>query len=151
MLLERSATGPELTEYHIEAAIASMHARALRAEDMNWTVIVSLYDTLMTLRPSPVIALNRVIAVAQDEGPERGLEEIYSMADSDRLSAYPFYSAALGELEFRRGRREIACQHFHAALALARSPMERRFLDRRFGACANGGVEASGRSGTGRR
>jgi RNA polymerase sigma factor (sigma-70 family) len=137
MLLERSATGSELTEYHIEAAIASMHAQARRAEETNWPAIVSLYDTLMTVRPSPVVALNRAIAVAQDQGPERGLEEIRSIADSDRLAAYPFYSAALGELELRCGRRETARQHFRAALALARSPMERRFFERRIGACAN--------------
>jgi len=146
MLLERSATGSELTEYHIEAAIASTHAQARRAEDTNWAAIVSLYDTLMTLRPSPVVALNRAIAVAQDQGPERGLEEIRSIADVDRLAAYPFYSAALGELEFRCGRRETARQHFRAALALARSPMERQFLDRRIGACANGDGQAGGRA-----
>ncbi|HKN01367.1 MAG TPA: hypothetical protein VJX23_12690, partial [Candidatus Binataceae bacterium] len=117
---------------------------ARRAEDTNWAAIVSLYDTLMTVRPSPAVALNRAIAVAQEQGPERGLEEIRSIADSDRLAAYPFYSAALGELEFRRGRRETARQHFRAALALARSPMERRFLDRRIGACVTGDVQAGG-------
>lgn len=142
LLLERSATGSELTEYHIEAAIASVHAQARRAEDTNWAAIVSLYDTLMTLRPSPIVALNRAIAVAQDQGPERGLEAIRSIADSDRLAGYPFYAAALGELELRRGRSKTAQQHFRAALALARSPMERRFIERRLGACANGDVQA---------
>ena len=81
------------------------------------------------------MALNRAIAVAQNEGPERGLEEIRLITDCDRLAAYPFYSAALGELELRRGRYETACEHFRSALALARNPMERRFLDRRLGAC----------------
>jgi RNA polymerase sigma-70 factor (ECF subfamily) len=137
-LLELSATGSELTGYHIEAAIASIHACALRAEDTDWETIVSLYDTLMAIRPSPIVALNRAIAVAQYEGPERGLEEIRSITDRDRLVAYPFYSAALGELEFRRGRRETAREHFRAALALARNPMERRFLDQRVGACEGG-------------
>jgi len=134
-LLDLSATGSELTEYHVEAAIAAVHAGAHRAEDTNWAEIVSLYDTLMTIRPSPVVALNRAIAVAQQEGPERGLEEIRAIADRDRLVAYPFYSAALGELELRSGRHEIARQHFRAALACARSPMERRFLEQRVGAC----------------
>ncbi|MGO9602926.1 MAG: RNA polymerase sigma factor [Candidatus Binataceae bacterium] len=138
MLLERSAAGSELTEYHVEAAIASIHAQARRADDTDWAAIVSLYDTLMTVRPSPVVALNRAIAIAQDQGPERGLEEIGSIADSDRLAAYPFYSAALGELELRCGRREIARRHFCAALARARNPMERRFFDRRIGACVGG-------------
>jgi RNA polymerase sigma-70 factor (ECF subfamily) len=134
-LLELSATGSELTGYHIEAAIASIHACALRTEGTDWETIVSLYDTLMTICPSPIVALNRAIAVAQNEGPERGLEEIRSITERDRLAAYPFYSAALGELEFRRGRRETAREHYRAALALARNPMERRFLDQRVSAC----------------
>jgi RNA polymerase sigma-70 factor (ECF subfamily) len=136
--LELSANGSKLTEYHVQAAIASVHARALRVESTDWKTIVSLYDTLMTIRPSPIVALNRAIAVAQNEGPERGLEEMSSIADSDRLGAYPFYSAALGELEFRRGMHETAREHFRAAFALARNPMERRFLDHRVSACERG-------------
>jgi len=137
-LLELSATGSELTEYHVEAAIASVHARALRPEDTDWKAIVSLYDTLMTIRPSPIVALNRAIAVAQNEGPERGLEEIGAITGRDRLTEYPFYSAALGELEFRRGQHKTAREHFQAALALARNPMERRFLNQRVSACDQG-------------
>jgi RNA polymerase sigma factor (sigma-70 family) len=135
LLLERSATGAELSEYHVEAAIASVHARAQRAEETNWDAIVRLYDTLMNIRPSPVVALNRAIAVAQHEGPERGLEEIRAIGDQERLASYPFYSATLGELELRSGRREVARSHFQTALALARSPMERRFLEQRVNAC----------------
>src|SRR5262249_33944841 len=82
-LLELSASGSELTEYHIEAAIASIHARAIRAEDTDWKTIVSLYDTLMTIRPSPIVALNRAIAVALFEGPERGLNEINAIEDRE--------------------------------------------------------------------
>jgi RNA polymerase sigma-70 factor (ECF subfamily) len=92
----------------------------------------------MTIRPSPIVALNRAIAVAQNEGPGRGLEEIGAIAGSDRLAGYPFYCAALGELELRSGRRAIAREHFRAALALARNPMERRFLDQRVSACGGG-------------
>jgi RNA polymerase sigma factor (sigma-70 family) len=134
-LLELSATGSELTEYHLEAAIASVHARARRSEDTDWKAIVSLYDTLIALRPSPIVALNRAIAVAQSEGPERGLEAIYSIPSRDRLASYPFYPAALGELELRRGGNEKAREHFHAAKALARNPSERRFLEQRIAAC----------------
>jgi RNA polymerase sigma-70 factor (ECF subfamily) len=137
-LLDLSATGNELTEYHVEAAIAWSHAIAQRTEDTNWAQIVLLYDRLMTIRPSPVVALNRAIAIAQLEGPGRGLEEIHAIADQDRLASYPFYSAALGELELRRGRREIAREHFQAAVALARSPIERRFLKQRVVACECG-------------
>ena len=137
-LLELAATGRELTEYHVEAAIASVHARAPRAEDTDWTAIVLLYDMLMSVRPSPIVALNRAIAVAQHEGPERGLEAIGAIEDRDRLTGYPFYPAALGEFELRRGRHETARKHFHAALALARNPMERQFLTQRIGACERG-------------
>jgi RNA polymerase sigma-70 factor (ECF subfamily) len=137
--LELSASGSTLTEYHLEAAIAAIHASAARMEETDWAAIVSLYDRLIALRPSPVVALNRAIAVAQNEGPERGLEEIRSIGDRDRLAAYPFHAAALGELELRRGRPERAREHFRQALALARNPMERRFLDRRLGACEGGG------------
>ncbi len=140
-LLELSATGLQLTEYHVEAAIAAVHASALRVEDTNWAQIVSLYDTLMTIRPSPVVALNRAIAVAQHEGPERGLASIGAIADRERLAGYPFYYAALGELELRRGRGETAREHFRAALALARNAMERRFLEQRMEACAGGGPQ----------
>ena len=134
-LLELSASGPQLTEYHVEAAIASVHASAKSAEATKWGDIVRLYDTLMTIRPSPVVALNRAIAVGQHEGPERGLEEIRAIVGSDRLVAYPFYSAALGEFELRSGKSEKAREHFQAALILARNPMERRFLKQRIGAC----------------
>jgi RNA polymerase sigma-70 factor (ECF subfamily) len=125
-----------LTAYHVEAAIAWVHATARGPEDTDWKGIVSLYDRLMEIRPSPVVALNRAIAVAQREGPERGLEEIHGIADRDRLAAYPFYSAAQGELELRRGRTEAAREHFRVALRLARNASERRFFEQRVGACA---------------
>jgi RNA polymerase sigma factor (sigma-70 family) len=134
-LLEASAAGRELTQYHVEAAIASLHACASGTQDTDWRTIVSLYDTLMLLSPSPIVALNRAIAIAQNEGPERGLEETLSIAGRDRLDTYPFYPAALGELELRRGEYDPARQHFRAAIALARNPMERRFLERRLAAC----------------
>jgi RNA polymerase sigma-70 factor (ECF subfamily) len=95
--MESSASGSELTEYHIEAAIALIHAAAGRPESIDWGTIVSLYDVLITIRPSPIVALNRAIAIAQLEGPERGLEEIRAIQDEERLSTYLFYPAALGE------------------------------------------------------
>ena len=134
-LLDLSASGPELTEYHVEAAIAWVHASAHRAEDTDWAMIVSLYDKLMAIRPSPVVALNRAIAVAQHQGPERGLEEIRAITNSERLASYPFYHAALGEFELRSRKHEIARGHFRTALALARNPTERQFFEQRITAC----------------
>ena len=133
--LDLSATGTELTEYHIEAIIASMHARAKCAEETDWKSIVSLYDKLLPLRPSPIVGLNRAIAIAQFEGPERGIEELGKIADRDRLVAYPFYFAALGEFELSMGRHGVARERFIAAAALARSPMERSFFSQRLDRC----------------
>lgn len=133
--LDLSASGTELTEYHVEAAIASVHTSAVRGEDTDWKQIVSLYDMLMAVHPSPVVALNRAIAITELDGPERGLEEINAIRDLDRLSSYPFYPATLGELELRRGNRPVAEAHFSTALSLARNPMECNFLRRRIDAC----------------
>jgi RNA polymerase sigma factor (sigma-70 family) len=135
-LLDLSATGQKLTEYHIEAAIAATHAKAARAEDTDWTRIVWLYEKLARIRPSPIVALNRAIAIAQLEGPERGLAEIRAIADQARLEKYPFYAAAMGEMEFRLGEFSGAEKHFREALALARNPMERQFLEQRSKDCA---------------
>jgi RNA polymerase sigma-70 factor (ECF subfamily) len=130
-LLDRAATGEALSAYHVEAAIAAVHASARRADETDWGAIVQLYDTLLVIRPSPVAAMGRAIAVAQHEGPARGLEALQAIADRERLASYPFYHAALGELELRQGHATIARAHFCVALGLARSPMERRFLERR--------------------
>lgn len=137
-LLDLSATGRELTEYHVEAAIAWLHTTAHGAEDTDWEMIISLYDKLMAIRPSPIVALNRAIAVAQRDGPLRGLEEIRAINNFDRLAGYPFYHAALAEFEFRNGRHEVARQHFRTALKFARNPMERKFLEQRVAACESG-------------
>ena len=134
--LERAASGSDLSEYHVEAAIAAIHCDAARAEETDWTKIVWLYDTLMAIRPSPVIALNRAIAVAQLEGPQSGIDQINAIDDRERLESYPFFDAALGELELRAGRHANARTYFEAALTLARNPMERRFLESRLAATA---------------
>jgi len=129
--LDHSAKGSEVSEYHIEAAIASVHATARGMEDTDWVKIVSLYDSLMRIRPSPIVALNRAIAIAQRDGPERGIEEIQVITDRDRLNSYPFYWAALGEFELRAKRYEAAYGHFRSALALARNDAERHFFSQR--------------------
>jgi RNA polymerase sigma-70 factor (ECF subfamily) len=133
--LELSANGADLSEYHIEAAIASIHANAASTAETDWRSIVCLYDVLMAQHPSPVVALNRAIAVAQSESAERGLQEIAAISDRERLAEYPFYFAAQGELELTRGLRNEAKKHFRAALTLARNPMERRYYEQRLAAC----------------
>lgn len=143
-LLELSASGNELSEYHVEAAIAWVHASARKAEETNWAEIVLLYDQFMAIRPSPIVALNRAIAVAQSEGLERGLEEIGAIENAQRLDKYPFYHAALGEFELRAGNNATAGKHFRAALALARNPAERQFFEQRIRVCEY--AKASGRT-----
>ncbi len=133
--LQRSAAGTEVSSYHVEAAIAAAHASAMSIDDTDWALIVSLYDRLMTIAPSPVVALNRAIAVAQRDGVERGLEALHAIGDRERLANYPFYPAAFGELELRLGKRAAARQRFQTALALARNPAERTFLEKRIQAC----------------
>jgi RNA polymerase sigma factor (sigma-70 family) len=135
MALEASASGDELTAYHVEAAIAFEHANARSHESTRWDRIVQLYDTLLALRPSPVVALSRAIAVGESEGPDRALAELALIDDKERLERYPFYPAALGEQHLRAGHRKEASASFKAALAVARSPAESRFLERRLAAC----------------
>jgi RNA polymerase sigma-70 factor (ECF subfamily) len=130
-LLDSSVRGEEVSEYHLEAGIAMVHAAAARAEETDWAAIVGLYDALFTVRPSPVVALNRAIALAQHAGAERGLEAMGEIPDRERLAAYPFYFAALGEMELQCGRRERAHDHFTSALKVARSPQERHFFEKR--------------------
>ena len=142
-LLELASTGTALSEYHVEAAIAAVHVKATSAADTDWTAIVSLYDMLLALRPSPIVALNRAIAIAERDGPQRGLNEIRAITHSDRLAKYPFYYAALGEYEFRSGGHEAACENFQTALALARNQMERQFFQQRMEACRRAGSEGA--------
>lgn len=149
-LLDLAANGDELTTYHIEAAMASVHAVAPSAAETDWGKIIVLYDAVMAISPSPIVALNRAIAIGQHEGPQRGLDEVRTLPDQDRLADYPFYSAAIGEFELRVGNHTSAQRHFQTALALARSPMERRFLQQRIIACRGGSsAPSSSRSGMG--
>jgi RNA polymerase sigma factor (sigma-70 family) len=153
-LLERSMQGPVMSEYHLEAGIGLVHAAAGKTEDTDWKSIAGMYDLLLGLRPSPVVALNRAIAIAQSEGPERGLAAIYAIEDPERLAGYPFYAATLGELELRSGRSDRARERFEEALATARNPMERRFLLQRIAACESAvgdvaSAEAATRIGVG--
>jgi RNA polymerase sigma-70 factor (ECF subfamily) len=130
-LFESSTAGDELSAYPVEAAIAVTHASARSAAETDFGAIVALYDRLMAVAPSPVVALNRAIALGEHEGPERALAELRAIADVERLRAYPFLPAALGEYELRLEHYAAAQRYFGAALALARNDTERRFLEKR--------------------
>lgn len=130
-LLDRSATGSSISAYHVEAAIAAVHATAASLDETNWDAIVGLYDRLLTIEPSPIVALNRAIAIGQRDGPDEGLAALQSVDRGNRLKRYPFYHATLGDFELRRGNPSAARQYFRAAAAMARNDTERRFLERR--------------------
>lgn len=125
--LVRAASGDDVTRFHIEAAIAAAHAAAPSFEQTDWRQILGLYDDLLWLAPSPVVVLNRAIAVAMLEGPEAGLREIEHLAMPDYLP----YHAAIGELASRAGDRARAETHFRRAAALAATPAQRRHFERR--------------------
>lgn len=136
-LFETSASGVELSQFHVEAAIAVAHASAPSFAETDWAAVVGLYDRLMQVAPSPVVALNRAIAVGHWEGPAAGLTALREIADTERLRAYPFYAAALGEFELRLGHLARARDHFGTALALARNDAERHFLQKRLAAASH--------------
>ena len=134
-LLGDSATGDELSVYHVEARIATLHATAPAACETPWSEIVDLYDVLMRIAPSPVVALNRAVAIAQHEGAAQGLAALHAIHGKERLAGYPFYAAALGELELRLGNADTAIRYFEEAHRLSRNDAERRFIERRIAAC----------------
>jgi len=133
--LDASAAGERLTPYHVEAALAACHAVAPSFEETDWPRIVSLYDDLLAMQPSPVVALNRAVAVAMVQGPAAGIEAIESMAAADSLRDYPLLSSTLGELFLRDGDREKAAEHFARALELPSTMPEKRFLLRKLESC----------------
>ena len=133
--LTMSSSGEELSEFHIEAGIAALHCSAPSYEETDWGKILGLYDTLYGIAPSPIVALNRAVALGNAFGPDEGLAEIGKIPDSERLKNYPFYEASQGEFHLMAGRREEAARHFEKAAELARSPAEREFFGRRVREC----------------
>jgi RNA polymerase sigma-70 factor (ECF subfamily) len=134
-LLHLSSDGASISEYHVEAAIAAEHATAPSFGETHWGRIVQLYETLFNIRPTPVVALQRAIAIAQRDGAARGLEELAAIENADRLKQYPFFSAALGDFELQLGKKERALPHFEDALRLSRNRAEARFFELRIAAC----------------
>jgi RNA polymerase sigma-70 factor (ECF subfamily) len=120
-----------LGRFAIQAAISAEHCRALRPEDTNWQRIVELYGELEELQPSPVVALNRAVAVAMAQGPERGLELIDTLSQGKDLENYHLLHAARADMHRRMGRNEEAAKDYQKALRLATNESERRFLQRR--------------------
>jgi RNA polymerase sigma-70 factor (ECF subfamily) len=117
--------------FALQAAIAALHCQAARAEDTDWPQIARLYDWLERLQPSPVVALNRAVAIAMVDGPARGLALIDELAASGDLDNYHLLHAARADLLRRAGAPADAIESYERALALAANESERRFLARR--------------------
>jgi len=117
--------------FTLQAAIAAAHCRAARAEDTDWREILRLYDRLEQVQPSPIVSLNRAVAVAMAEGPGPGLELIEKLASNNDLENYHLLHAARADLLRRMGSSEEAAKSYRRALALVTNESERRYLQRR--------------------
>jgi RNA polymerase sigma-70 factor, ECF subfamily len=127
--LERAGKlGGALGPYALQAAIAACHARARRAEQTDWPRIAALYATLARVTPSPVIELNRAVAVAMADGPTAGLTLVDALRDDAALANYHLLPAVRGDLLAKLGRREEARAEFERAAGLTRNEQERRIL-----------------------
>ena len=117
--------------FALQAAIAAQHCQAARQEDTDWPQIVRLYDVLERLQPSPIVSLNRAVAVAMVNGPRSGLAIIDALASKGELKNYHILHAARAELQRRSGSREEAAKSYARALELVANDSERRYLQRR--------------------
>lgn len=125
--LRRGEPGP----YQVQAAIAACHASAARADDTDWAEIAALYDQLARMSLSPVVALNRAVAVGMADGPEAGLALVDELERSGALAGYHLLPATRADLLRRLGRHHEAAAAYRSAAALATSDAERRYLERR--------------------
>jgi RNA polymerase sigma-70 factor (ECF subfamily) len=131
VLVEEALRSRPYGAYAVQAAIAALHARAPRAEDTDWPQIAALYAVLARLTPSPVVELNRAVAVAMADGIERGLALIDVVANHPDLARYHLLPAARADLLRRLGRRQESAARYREALSLAHNNAERRYLERR--------------------
>jgi RNA polymerase sigma-70 factor (ECF subfamily) len=130
-LVERALRLRRPGPYQLQAAIAAVHDEALTAADTDWAQIALLYDELLRRWRSPVIELNRAVAVAMADGPAEGLELVDALIAGGRLDGYHLLHSAQADLLRRLGRTEEACEAYRRARALAPSEAERAFLERR--------------------
>jgi RNA polymerase sigma factor (sigma-70 family) len=129
--LAASATGDRMSRWHLEAGIACEHAVAPSVRETDWGRIVAFYDLLMTQSPGPIVALNRALAIAERDGVEEGRRELAAVADKSRLARYPFYWAALADLQRRADEHDEARSSYERAIELSRSPAEQAAYWRR--------------------
>jgi RNA polymerase sigma factor (sigma-70 family) len=132
------ALGGALGPYALQAAIAACHGRARSAAETDWARIAALYDALAELAPSPIVELNRAVALSMAFGPAAGLEVVDALVDEPALKAYHLLPAVRGDLLFKLGRHEEARREFDRAAALTRNTREKALLLARARACMPG-------------
>jgi predicted RNA polymerase sigma factor len=120
--------GRPLGPYTLQAAIAGRHARARTFADTDWQAVVALYDALAQLAPSPVVELNRAVAVLHADGEEAALRSLDAIRDDPRMARYHLYGAVRGDVLRRLGRYAEAAEELERAAGLAPTPHERRLL-----------------------
>ncbi len=130
-LLDRALRLGRPGAYQVQAAIAALHDGAAEAGDTDWRQIAALYASLARLAPSPVVELNRAVAIAMADGPDVGLARLDALVGDERLATYPYLQSARADLLRRLGRRAAAADAYRAALALTSNEVERAFLARR--------------------
>ncbi|MHC5350839.1 RNA polymerase sigma factor [Metapseudomonas furukawaii] len=130
-LVSRAFASQRIGLYPLQAAIAAVHARAEDAASTDWRQIAGLYAVLQQLAPSPVLRLNRAVAIAMCDGPEAGLAEVDALLEAGELKDYHLAHATRADFCRRLGRREEARAAYRAALALVRQEPERRFIEKR--------------------
>jgi len=136
--LRESAEGGQVSEYHLQAGIAACHVIAVDYQSTDWARILSLYDRLLEFDDSPVVALNRAVAVANVHGAHAGLKAVRAIRDREKLASYYLFYSVIGELEMRLNNREAAAEQFRRAFELAETKSERAFLLKRLQHCADG-------------
>jgi RNA polymerase sigma-70 factor (ECF subfamily) len=127
--------GDEVSEYHIQAAIASTHASAANSKNTDWKVILELYDQLMALNPSPIVALNRVVALSKVHGSQAGLNALQPLAHEPSLKRYYLLPVVKGHLLLEINQPVAASECFRNGLLLPCSEPERRLILRRLAEC----------------
>ena len=130
-LIERALASRRFGPYTLQAAIAAVHAEAPSTLETDWPQIVALYDLLSQADPSPIIALNRAVAVAMRDGPVKGLALVETLLEGGELANYHLAHAARADLCRRLGKPSEARASYERALALTKQEPERRFLEKR--------------------
>jgi len=145
--LAQSAAGDQLSEYHLQAGIAACHCMATDYESTDWRQILSLYDQLIEIDPSPVVALNRAVAVAHVHGPEAGIKAIGSIRVRQLLDSYYLLHAVLAEFQTQLENFQTAAEHLRKAIELTDLKSEQSLLTKRLRDCEERSLQASNCSG----